>query len=107
MQKNGLIRNVSLIPKFMTSQPGKKAIAVHILPNISRSKGNQRTKFGQLIEYNMKNIFLEILCTKRGGESIPRLFSKKSKLSISLDQLSKTLYSLFLLYDKLSSIEIY
>ena len=30
-----------------------------ILPNMSRSKGNQIMKFGQLIEYNRKNIFLE------------------------------------------------
>ena len=42
----------------MTSQPGKQTIAVYILPNISRSKGNQTVKFGQLIEYNMRNIFL-------------------------------------------------
>ena len=27
--------------KFMTSQPGKQTIAIQILPNISRSKGNQ------------------------------------------------------------------
>ena len=43
----------------MTSQPGKEIIAKHILPNISRSKDNQTMKFGQLIEYNMKNIFIE------------------------------------------------
>ena len=43
----------------MTSQPGEKTIAIHILPNISRSKGNQAMKFGQLIEYNMKNIFVK------------------------------------------------
>ena len=48
----------------MTSQPGKQAIAMHILPNISRRQGNQTMKFGQLIVYNMKNIFLENL-TKR------------------------------------------
>ena len=31
-----------------------------MLPNnISRSKGNQTMKFGQLIEYNMKNILLK------------------------------------------------
>ena len=42
----------------MTSQPGKQTIAIHILPNISRSKDNQKIKFGQLIEYNMRNIFL-------------------------------------------------
>ena len=35
--------------KFMTSQPGKKTSAVHILPVISRSKGNQTIEFVQLI----------------------------------------------------------
>ena len=52
----------------MTSQPGKQTIAIHILPNISRSKGNQTMKFGQLIEYNMRNIFLEKSYTKYGGK---------------------------------------
>ena len=37
----------------MTSQPGKQIIAIHILPNISKSKGNQAIKFGRLIEYNI------------------------------------------------------
>ena len=37
----------------MTSQHGKQTIAIHILPNISRSKGNQTIKFRQLIEYNI------------------------------------------------------
>ena len=67
----------------MTSQPGKQTIAIHILPNISRSKGNQTMKFGQLIEYNMRNIFVEKSYTKCAGETIPRSLSKKSKLSIS------------------------
>ena len=43
----------------MTLQPGKQIIGIHILPNISRNKDNQTMKFGQLIEYNTKNIFLE------------------------------------------------
>ena len=43
----------------MTSQPGYQTIAIHILTNISRTKGNQTIKCGQLIEYNMRNIFLE------------------------------------------------
>ena len=30
---------------------------IHILTNISRTKGNQTMKFGQLIEYNMRIIF--------------------------------------------------
>ena len=46
-------------------------------------------KFGQLIEYNMRNIFPEKSYTKYGRETIPRLFSKKSKLRISLDQILK------------------
>ena len=41
-------------------------------------------KFGQDIEYNIGNIFLEKSCTKCGAETIPRPFSKKTKLSISL-----------------------
>ena len=64
-------------------------------------------KFGQLIECNMKNIFLEKSYTKYGGETSPRLFTKKLKLAISLDQWSKALCSLLLLYDKLRAIEIY
>ena len=43
-------------------------------------------KFGQLIEYNTTKIFVEKPYTKCDGETIPRSFSKKSKLSISLDQ---------------------
>ena len=70
----------------MTSQPGSQIIAIHILPNISRSKGNQMMKFGQLIEYNMRNISVEKSYIKCAGETIPRPLSKKSKLSISLDQ---------------------
>ena len=43
-------------------------------------------KFGQLIEHNVRNIFLEKSYTKFDGETIPRSFSKKLKLSMSLDQ---------------------
>ena len=70
----------------MTSQPGKQTIAIHILPNISRSKGNQTMKFVKVIEYKKISIFLEKLYIKYGGETSPRSFSEKSKFSISLDQ---------------------
>ena len=70
----------------MTSQPGLEAIVMHILSNILISKGNQTMKFDQLIEYNMKNTFLEKSYRKCGGNTISRPFSKKSILSISLDQ---------------------
>ena len=64
-------------------------------------------KVGQSIECNMRNIFLEKSYTKCGGETSSRPFSEKLKLSIFLDQQSKVLYSLFLLYAKFRSIEIY
>ena len=80
MYQNGLIKKIRLISNFMTS------IVIHILTNISRSKDNQTMKFGQLIECSMKNIFLEKSFTKCGGETSPRPFSEKLKLSMSLDQ---------------------
>ena len=52
----------------MTSQPGLQIMAIHILTNISQSKGNQTMKFGQLIEYNKRNIFLKKLCGKWDGD---------------------------------------
>ena len=49
----------------MTSQTGQQiwgnmcvVTTTHILPNISRSKGNQIMKFGQSIENNVRNTFL-------------------------------------------------
>ena len=36
-------------------------------------------KFGQLIEYNMRNIFVETSYTKCDGETILRPFSKNPK----------------------------
>ena len=71
-RKNGLIRKKSLTLKFMMSQPGfliAQTIAMHILPNISQSKGNQTMKFGQLIEYNKRQNFLQKLCRKWGRET--------------------------------------
>ena len=45
----------------MSSQPGLKTIAMHLLPNISQIKGNQTKKFGQLIDINKRNFFVEKL----------------------------------------------
>ena len=53
----------------MTPQPGLQTIALLILPNISQSKDNQSMKFGQLIEYNKINIFLQKLCGQWGMET--------------------------------------
>ena len=53
----------------MISQPDLQTIAIHILPNISQSKGNKTMKFGQLIEYNKGNIFLQKLFRKWVNET--------------------------------------
>ena len=44
-------------------------MTIQISPTISRKKGNQTMKSGQLKEYNMKNIFLEKSYTEYGGET--------------------------------------
>ena len=61
MKKNGLIRRISLISKFMTSRPGKQTIVIRVLHNISRSKGNQ----------TMKLVF--IVCQVEGYRNILKL----------------------------------
>ena len=65
----------------MTSQAGLQSSGIHILPNVSINKGNQTMKFGQLIEYRMRNLFVEKSFTKCAGP-----LSTKSKFSISLNQ---------------------
>ena len=66
------------------------------MSNIWRIKRNQTMTFGQLIECNLRNIFPQKSYTKYCGETSPRPFSEKLKLSISLDQSFQVLYSLFL-----------
>ena len=56
----------------MTAQPGLSTIAIQILPNTSQSKGNKTMKFGQLLEYNKRNIYLQKLRRKRGKETSSR-----------------------------------
>ena len=62
----------------MTSQPVSQAIAKDILHNISRSK-NQTMTFGQLIEYNKRNIFSKNHAENETGRVVPvlLLFFKK------------------------------
>ena len=55
--------------KFMASQSEQQKMTIHTFSNISRGKGNQTMKFGQLIEYNMTNIFLEKSYTKFSEET--------------------------------------
>ena len=70
----------------MTLQPGKQAIAIHIMPNISRSKGNRTMKFGQFIEYNVEIFFLKNHTQRLVEKLVTDPFSEKLKTSTSLDQ---------------------
>ena len=54
------------------------------IANISSSRGNQTMKFGQLIEYDMKNIFLENSCIKYVEKTSPRHLPRK--IENKLDQ---------------------
>ena len=62
----------------MTQQSGLQTIGMHILPNVSQSKGKLTIKFGQLIEYNCRNIFLQIVCRKWGKETCSLFIFLKS-----------------------------
>ena len=66
------MRKLWLVSKFMTSQTKQQVITINIFPNISRSKGNQTMKFSLLIDYNMRNIFLEKSYGKYGGKASHR-----------------------------------
>ena len=55
----------------MMSQPRKQAIAIHLLPYISRGKSNHTIKFAHLIAGNLSNIFFEKSYTKCGDELFP------------------------------------
>ena len=48
----------------MTSQTGTQTIRINIFPDISKNKGNQAMKFGQIIKYNVRHIFLQKSCRK-------------------------------------------
>ena len=74
MQKNSLTRKLRLTSKFKTPQIGQLIVAIHTLPDISRSKSNQTIKLGQLIEYNVRNIFSKIVQKNEAKRLIPDFF---------------------------------
>ena len=77
---------LGLISK-LTSQTGKRTITIQILSNISGSKYNQTS--GLVIEYNLRNIFLQKSCQKWGREANSRpiyLFVFKTSFILSKGQ---------------------
>ena len=81
----------------MTSHTEQQVIAIHILSNILRSKGNLTMKVDQLIIYKIRNIFVEKSNIKCGGDANPR--TVKSKLSTSLDQQSESLFLMYVQFE--------
>ena len=82
IQENSFIKKLRVISKFMTLLTGHEIMTIHILSNISRSIDNQAMQFDQIIEYNVKNIFLQISCKNLGRKtsSGPLFFFKKKAL---------------------------
>ena len=78
------MRKLRLISKFITSQTGQQRIAIQISSIISRSKSIQTITFGQLIEHNMKNVFLKSFTQNMVEKLFPDRFIYK-KLNINLD----------------------
>ena len=75
LYKNGLIKKIMLISKFMTSQPGEQTITIHTSLDISKSKRSKKMKFGQIIEFSRRNIFLQKLCAvNEAWRLVPNLF---------------------------------
>ena len=72
-----MLKRLRLILKFGTSENGKQIITIHVLPSISRSKENQIIKFGQLMEYIMRNIFLQNQTQNVVEKLVPDLLLKK------------------------------
>ena len=92
---NGMIRKLRLISIIMMWSTAKQIISIHLLPNISRPKGNQTLKFGQL-KYNMRNIFLQKLCWKWGRETISRSIFFFFKVLYEVKAMVSTLVSIYI-----------
>ena len=66
-----------------------------MLPNISQSKGNQTMKFGQLIEYDRRNIFSKNYAENEAGRVVPDLLIFLKKLNMRWKQLACSFVSIF------------
>ena len=64
-------------------------ITIHILSNISRSKGNQTMKFDQLIEYKNRNIFFKNHAQNEAASIVSNLFLffKKALYEVKVSRL--------------------
>ena len=58
----------------MMSLARQQIIPIYILPTISRSKGNQAIKFGQLIKYSVRIFFLKNHAENEVGRLVLDIF---------------------------------
>ena len=65
-----------------------------MLPNIPRSNGNETIKFRQLIEYNIRNIFLQKSCRHETERLDPDIIFLKKSLD-EVNAMVSTLVSLY------------
>ena len=91
----------------MTAQPRKQTTAIQILSKISKRKDNQAIKFGQLIEYNIRNIFVKNYTQNVEAKLFQDSFVKNQNSAYLWINNSLVLYSLLLLFPKLRTIEIF
>ena len=85
-------------------------IETHTLSSVSRSKGNQTIKFGQLVEYNIRNIFFWKFMPKMWCRNYSQTLFWKMKIDNiygSRYLWIKVSYSLFNFMSKYRTIEIY
>ena len=84
MWESGLMRKLRIIPNFIWSHTGRQVLAIHVLPNISRSKVNQTMKLGRLTQYITPEIFFLKSCTQNVMKKlVPDHFKKNQNQKIS------------------------
>ena len=72
----------------MTLATEKLIITIHILPNLSKGKGNLTLKLGQFIECKMTNYFPESRFTKYDDETSSRpLYENRNGANLLINSL--------------------
>ena len=77
----------------MAAQTGEQIIAIHVLPNIPKSKGSPAMNFGQLTKFNMRKIFFKTHAENEAGRLVPGLFFFLKKKALFKVRASSQLFS--------------
>ena len=74
--KNGIFRTLLIFKRSCDA----KINGIKVLPNMSRSKDNQTKKVSQLIECNIRNIFMKKIIRKIWWKNYFQTFFSKTKV---------------------------